>query len=164
MRNQKGVELLIKCLDEIADNKIQLTLIGQINEDHYDNLIKARNYIIHIPYVPNEALNEYYQRSDIFVLPSYLDSWGMVVIEAMSNGVPVIVTENCGAKDAVKRGGGIIIKPDSIMDLKQAIEFYMKDEMAREIDGAKAKEIALSYNDINYQQKLKDILEIVNQI
>lgn len=162
IRDQKGVSLLINCIDSIANPKINLTLIGQINEGHYTSLIKERDYISHISYVPNQMLNEYYQRSDIFVLPSYLDSWGMVVIEAMSNGIPTIVTENCGSKDAVTKGGGIIVKPDSLVELSQAIKFYLENETLRKRDGNIAKSIAVQYDQTQYKSQIKTILNTIS--
>lgn len=158
IRDQKGVNLLIQAIDLLNNYKIKLTLIGQINEAHYHKIIRNRNYIEHIPYIPNELLNQYYQQCNIFVLPSYLDSWGMVVIEAMSNGLPIIITENCGAKDAIIKGGGIIVKPDNILEIKNAIEYYLLNDEKRKIDGILASEIALEYSFISYRNNISNII------
>lgn len=158
IRDQKGVKLLIKAIDEINKSNIALKLIGQINEQHYYDLINSRPYITHLPYIANNQLNEHYQQSDVFILPSYLDSWGMVVIEAMSNNLPVIITENCGAKDAVKKGGGIIIKTGDMLEIKNAIEIYYTNEDKRKYDSLKANIIAKEYDHSCYKKRLSDIL------
>lgn len=54
--------------------------------------------------LPQVALPEFYRSADVFVLPSRFDSFGMVVTEALACGLPVIVTENVGAKDLVEEG------------------------------------------------------------
>lgn len=62
-----------------------------------------------------ESLAEYYRRSDIFVLPSADEGFGMVYIEAIMCGCPVICRKNDGGEEIVDRtGGGIAIDiPDS---------------------------------------------------
>ena len=62
-----------------------------------------------------ESLAEYYRKSDIFVLPSADEGFGMVYIEAIMCGCPVICRKNDGGEEIVNRtGGGIaIIIPDS---------------------------------------------------
>ena len=45
----------------------------------------------------HESLNNYYKAADLFVLPTREDVWGLVVNEALSNGVPVITSDQCGA-------------------------------------------------------------------
>lgn len=44
-----------------------------------------------------EELKQYYQAADLFVLPTREDIWGLVVNEAMANGLPVITTDRCVA-------------------------------------------------------------------
>lgn len=62
-----------------------------------------------------ESLAEYYRKSDIFVLPSVDEGFGMVYIEAIMCGCPVICRKNDGGEEIVNRtGGGIAIDiPDS---------------------------------------------------
>ncbi|GEM_PF-5663857 len=161
IRDQKGIKLLIQSIDQLQNENIKLTLIGQINEEHYWSIINSRNYITHIPYIPNEKLHKYYQQADIFILPSYLDSWGMVTLEAMSNGLPIIVTQNCGSKDAVKHGGGIVINTGNVDELADAInELYSNEEIRLEMAN-KAQKIALNYSEKQYRENLNQILTTI---
>jgi glycosyltransferase involved in cell wall biosynthesis len=57
-----------------------------------------------VGHVPKADLPELYRRASVFVLPSLADSYGLVTLEAMACGLPVIVTENCGSKEAVREG------------------------------------------------------------
>ncbi len=62
-----------------------------------------------------ESLADYYRKSDIFVLPSVDEGFGMVYVEAIMCGCPVICRKNDGGEEIVNRtGGGIAINiPDS---------------------------------------------------
>jgi glycosyltransferase involved in cell wall biosynthesis len=68
-----------------------------------------------------------YGSARVFVLPSYSESFGNVVLEAMQHGVPVIVTPEVGAADVVgKSGGGLVVEGDA-SSLGAAIERLTQD-------------------------------------
>ncbi|WP_229216421.1 glycosyltransferase family 4 protein [Dyadobacter sp. 3J3] len=68
-------------------------------------------------------------KSDILILPSKSEPWGLVVNEAMVCGMPVIVSEKCGcAEDLVRNGiNGFLFNPESQSELETAIEFFLKN-------------------------------------
>ena len=49
--------------------------------------------------IPNEQLQPYYAGADLFVLPSRLESWGTVMLEALSCGTPVVASDTAGASE-----------------------------------------------------------------
>ncbi|MBC8110112.1 MAG: glycosyltransferase family 4 protein, partial [Verrucomicrobia bacterium] len=102
---RKGLHLLLEAFRQLNLPQTQLTLIGSI-ADGEDLLSAYEGMFEHIPYLPHNELVTAYQEADLMIFPSYLDSWGMVVSEAMACGTPVIVSENTGSKDVVKDGGG----------------------------------------------------------
>lgn len=59
-----------------------------------------------------DGLERYYRAADIFILLSKFDTFGMVVLEAMAAGLPVIVSPNVGAKDLVEEGVNGFVLPD----------------------------------------------------
>ena len=58
------------------------------------------------------GLERFYRAADVFILLSAFDTFGMVVLEAMASGLPVIVSPNVGAKDLVTEGVNGFILPD----------------------------------------------------
>ncbi len=63
-----------------------------------------------------------FSSADVLVAPSvWYETFGFTVLEALSYGVPVIVSENVGAKD-VAQGGAIVVKPGSVDSFRQAVE------------------------------------------
>ncbi len=71
-----------------------------------------------------KELKEFYHMSDILILPSEYETWGLVVNEAFSAGIPAIVTEKCGvANELVVEGKtGFIYKVGDIDDAAKKIE------------------------------------------
>ncbi|HWX85082.1 MAG TPA: glycosyltransferase [Xanthobacteraceae bacterium] len=68
-----------------------------------------------------------YAAARVFVLPSYSESFGNVVLEAMQHGVPVIVTPEVGAADVVKESGGGLVADGDAPSLGAAIDRLTED-------------------------------------
>ncbi len=84
-----------------------------------------------IEYIPNIA--EFYQRCDLFVLPSVDDGFGMALFEAMANGVPSIATRNCGASELLTDGvDGLVIDAGNVEQLAQAMLSLYENEERRQ--------------------------------
>ncbi|MFC1630632.1 glycosyltransferase [Pseudomonadota bacterium] len=78
------------------------------------------------------------QSASTLVLPSYSENFGNVVPEAMVRGVPVIVTEEVGAKEIVKKSGGGVVTSEDLLSSK--ITALLDDEETRNHMGEKGKE------------------------
>lgn len=112
----KGYYLLVKVLDEIYRDgytNFELSIFNQSSD--------IRPYIVHHqPYLPQE-ISEVFADIDLLVVPSlWYETYGFVVPEALSCGVPIIVTTNVGAKDIINSKIGMIVKPD-LESIKKAI-------------------------------------------
>ena len=69
-----------------------------------------------------EELPSIFKETDILVAPSiWYETFGFTVLEAVSFGIPVIVSENVGAKDVIG-DGGIVVKAGDVLDMKMSIE------------------------------------------
>lgn len=69
---------------------------------------------------------------DIFSLPSYKEGFGMVYIEAMSKGVPVIGVKGEGIEDAIKSGvNGFLVERKNVDELVKTIDFLIKNPKKR---------------------------------
>jgi glycosyltransferase involved in cell wall biosynthesis len=157
LTKRKGIDVLIKLSEELQ-NVLELTLVGPLADAN--QLIKKdiKFYRWH-PYVNHEELNKLYQEADLFIFPSYLDSWAMVVIEAMATGLPVIVTENTGSKEAVGNDCGFVIPAGDIKTLKSKIEVFIDNRQMLSQMGMRAKDKALQYTWDNYYNKINQIID-----
>ncbi|MDO4920113.1 glycosyltransferase [Kocuria sp.] len=84
--------------------------------------------------------------SDLYVLPSVDEPYPMSVLEAMSSGLPVVVTDTCGLADTVRRTGSGAVVDHSQQDLERALDELLSRPDLRERSGRAAREtIAREY-------------------
>jgi glycosyltransferase involved in cell wall biosynthesis len=98
------------------------------------------------PSIPRSALFAAYQNSDVLVLPTLSDTFGMVVTEAMSQGLPVITTDRAGASQFIRHGeNGLLVPPADSDALADALAWCAGHrEELREM-GRRARQTAQSW-------------------
>lgn len=112
-----------------------------------------------------QQVPEYLALSDVLVLPSYSEPWGLVVNEAMACGLPVIVSEKCGcAIDLVKNGqNGFTFSPYDKELLIQIILKFMNHEVDLKRMGMVSEEIIQEYSPENVAKEMYEGYKRVNQ-
>ena len=81
------------------------------------------------------------ERADIYVLPSVNEPYPMSVLEAMSTGLPVIITDTCGLAPAVERGGAGIVVTNEPSEVGTAIAAMLADPARRRSYGVAAAQL-----------------------
>ena len=115
----KNLQLLVKVFNELPD--LNLTIIGEGDQEEELKSI-AHDNIKFLGYVNNADLPAYYWSHDVFVLPSKSEPWGLVVEEALNNGLPVIVSDHVGCNsDLVVESTGLVFKNGDLSSLFLAI-------------------------------------------
>lgn len=94
----KNVQTTLQACDSLVKSgyKVQYTVVGGIENERYLRLLNKYPYVNYIPRCPKEELMNYYRASDIFVMPSRTETFGLVYAEALSQGLPVIYTRGQG--------------------------------------------------------------------
>lgn len=104
--------------------------------------------VVFAGFVHQEELGIYYALAEALVLPTYTDTWGMVVNEAMACGTPVIVSRLAGCTPELIRDGwnGILIEPREVKGLNSAMKRIAEaPELGREM-GENSAQLILSYS------------------
>ena len=121
----KGINELLQAYRNIENKNTYLMLLGNTE---IDNTVNAQLYNWsqqneNIIYVGNtNIVEQYLSAADCYVLPSYREGFGLSVIEAEAMGVPVIVTDIPGPKDAVINNvTGITVKKADVKSLEKAM-------------------------------------------
>lgn len=98
INRNKNIDILVRICDQIRSryDAISLTVVGQVMDQSYMEVLNSRDYVTYIPYCKKEDLIKYYRQADIFVLLSHKESFGIVYTEAMSQGLPILYTKNQG--------------------------------------------------------------------
>jgi glycosyltransferase involved in cell wall biosynthesis len=118
----KNLDLLLNAFDKLKDPLWGLILIGDGEcKTGLEKMILEKN-IEGITILPSQKWNEiprFLTLGDIFVLPSFSETWGLVINEAMVCGLPVIVSDQCGcASDLVEnKATGKVFKSNDEDDL-----------------------------------------------
>ncbi len=130
----KGIDLLIKAFSGKYKNNPDWCLILVGNEKkgfNYRHLITSlgiEKQVMFRGIIPAEDIYSAYSASDVFVLPSRYDGWGMVVNEAAYCGLPVITSDAVGASShLIGPENGLIFKSNNIVDLANCMEKYQDD-------------------------------------
>ncbi len=128
--SRKGVDLLLDALALLREQDWMMKIVGggPMKKAWMDRA-KCRGLHDRIQFLPvmsNNAALEVLADSDLFILPSRFDGWGVVVNEALQRGVPVICSDRCGASDLLKaswRGETFI--SESIPDLGNVLRRWI---------------------------------------
>lgn len=157
---RKGLDLLLKAFKNLNLTHAELIIIGPM-ADGNALLEQYKGLYTYIPFLHHEELCKHYRQADVFVFPSYLDSWAQTVVEAMACGTPAIVTENTGAKDAVRQGGGYVIPAGDLNALQDKIVYCYQNQKEMAALGKQAAKIAKQYTDQNYYRQVQEAIEII---
>ncbi|HAR19080.1 MAG TPA: hypothetical protein DCR46_00330 [Cytophagales bacterium] len=156
---RKGVHLLLQAVQELNLPGLELTIIGPVL-DGQELFEKHKNLFTYYDFLHHDELVKHLQASDVYVFPSYLDSWAMTVVEAMGCGLPVIVTENTGAKSAVIDGeNGFIIPINDLEALKSKISYFYNNRAEIQNMGTKGVEKAKHLSIEAYAQAIISIFK-----
>ncbi len=131
---RKGYDVLLKVVDQIPKN-VGIYLVGGKPPKEYLEILentKTAERVHFIEFKPKEELQKYYMASDLFVLPTREDIWGLVINEAMAYGLPVITTDRCIAGlELVENGkNGFIVPVEDTQNLSEKVlEILSNDEL-----------------------------------
>lgn len=108
--------------------------------------LKVEDKIVFVDSAPRSILPKYYAAADIFVLHSLFEALGLVLLEAMSSGKPIVTTRTGGTVDVVEDGRtGFLVKPKSPAELARAIGILIKDKKLRQKMGGEGRIRAVRY-------------------
>ena len=139
LKKEKGVLELVDAFSKLSDNykNTVLWLVGPDEEELQPKLENIEGVrLVSFTNVPEH----YMAAADIFVLPSYREGFGSVVIEAAACGIPTVGTNVYGLSDAIVNGKtGLLVEPRSAVELENAMQKLIENKKLRENMGKKAQ-------------------------
>lgn len=96
---KKGIDVLIKAVSQLKDKKLRITIAGNGEEDYINELkqltksLRVTEQFHFVGPVYGKEKWELYANSDVFVLPTHSENFGIVVVEALHIGLPVLTTQ-----------------------------------------------------------------------
>ena len=137
----KGVNYLIEAMSAIIrkNPKVKLLLVGDGEErQNLGNLVIDQGLskcVTFIGQIPNEKVSQYMAASDVFVLPSLSEGFGVVNLEAMACGLPIVATNVGGIPEIVKDGeNGFLVEPENSVEIAEKVLMLLEnDDLRRQI-------------------------------
>lgn len=147
---RKGLDFNIRAVSQLTEGhpNIKYLVIGGGSESSYlrrlASNLNLQNCIEFLGELPHNEVMEYMAIADIFSLPSWNEAFGVVYIEAMMHGTPVIACEGEGIADVIEHGKtGLLVKPKDVESLAQAMDYLLSNpEKAQEV-GEQARKLVL---------------------
>ncbi len=168
MEDIYGVDLVIrafkKMIEESASNHMRLLLVGggtQMSE--YEQLciqLGIRELVHFTGRVVHEEVPRYHRMMDVFLNPSRRESFGVSVLEAMSCGKAVIVSNVGGLAEIVEDGkNGLLVQSENVDELKNKMILLYESSILRNSLGVTAREFVLEK--YNWQSSVNIMLKKV---
>jgi len=160
----KGYDKVISALSPLKKKYPNIKyLVGgsydSVEKKFVDDQIKRSSLedTVIIPgYIPDEELAACFNMADMYIMPSRKEGFGIVFVEAMYYGLPVIAGNADGSVDALRNGElGILVDPDNVGEITSAIEKILTRQKTFMHD----RELLLKYFGYeNYKVKLEELL------
>jgi glycosyltransferase involved in cell wall biosynthesis len=142
----KRVDLLLKAMRLILQkHEMELKIIGSGSRlEEYTELARTlgiEEEVHFLGHIDHDKLPEHYAAADLFVLSSRMESFGLVVAEAMACGLPVVATRVGGVPEVVDEGvTGLLVPPNDPEALAEAVNSLLDDPDRMKAMGAKGRE------------------------
>ena len=162
----KGLDTIIAALAGARklrpDANVRLLVVGRGDEMKYGKIAGSLGVADAVVFAGTQhaGLERYYRAADVFTLFSVYDTFGMVVLEAMAAGLPVIVSPNVGAKDLVIEGtnGFILPAPGDVAAATERI-VQMSDKEKQQTMGVAAMRTASLHDWDKLAEQMEDLYQ-----
>jgi glycosyltransferase involved in cell wall biosynthesis len=163
---RKGYDVLLKAWSLVKNKNANLVIIGGgPGKDSYlqmVNELELENVRI-IGFTKKEELLQWYRAADLFVFPTRYDIWGLVVNEAMAQGLPVISTDGAlaGLELICDGVNGYIVPAEDAGALASRMETVLSDDMLRRDMAIESIDVISSYTIENMARIHMEIFEAI---
>ncbi len=143
---RKGLDILIEAMAQLPQEQFELVIAG-------DPPKALTNNIKYVGFIKQMSL--LYQACDATILPSYYEPFGLVVIESLQSGTPVIVSNQVGAKDLITEKEGIVLDSLTPEALAKAMITIVSNKYSIDADFAIRHELTIQ----NHIDKIKLLMQ-----
>ena len=163
----KGIDLNLKAISKLKRKypHIIYLIVGEGKEkenlEELVNKLNLKSIVKFIRELPHHKVMEYMAACDIFSLPSWMEGFGVVYIEAMAHGKPVIGCQGEGIEDFVKDGKtGLLVKPRDVDSLANVMDCLLCNADEAQAMGERARKVVLE--DYTWEKNAEKISKIYN--
>lgn len=165
----KGIDFNLKAIKKLEKKHPNLIYLiigeGEVRKElrRLMKVLKLEDRVEFLGKLSHKKTMEYISICDIFSLPSWQEAFGVVYIEAMAHGKPVIACKGEGPEDFIKDGEtGILVKPKNVDDLAKTLDFLLSNQEESRKIGERAKELV--FKNYTWEKAVNKIIETYNSI
>lgn len=162
LSQEKNIDFLlnaISVLKKTSDRPFRLLIIGDGPEQHRIknriNELSLTNTISLLGAVPPESIPAYCRMGSIFLFASRSETQGMVILEAMASGMPVVAVRSSGIDDIIENGVNGFKTPPNAGEWCARIDQLMNDSALYDRLSANAKSTAANYSIIRFGENIQ---------
>ena len=161
---QKGIEELLlafRQVKELTNRQVKLVIIGSRRDLSFiDKITPLLNEdVLLIAPVKQSELVTWFQASDVFVLPSHIEGFGLVALEAIATGTSVIASNVGGLVSLLENGAGHLVESQNAEDLAREMLLALSTSNLNYFNEESAEEVLHIHDEKNITQKLLSIYE-----
>jgi glycosyltransferase involved in cell wall biosynthesis len=160
VHKMKGLENLETAVKQLKDVLFVFAGAPDEGSDVIKAFYKSQPNVLFTGEFPNTEAVDACQMADIFVFPSIHEAFGVVLLEAMAQGLPVISTNNGGPQEIVKSSFGFLQKPQDQWGWMFTIKKLLQNKTLRRKMGEAAKKEAEKYT---WENLIGKVLKVYNQ-
>jgi UDP-glucose:(heptosyl)LPS alpha-1,3-glucosyltransferase len=141
--DRKGLQTIIRALPLLHDPHVRLAVVGDDDRAPFQRMAARLGVADRIEFAGSiRGAESLYGGADAFVLPTWYEPFGMVIIEAMAEGVPVITSARAGAVEGMthERHGLFLQDVQSAAELASAIGRIRDDSLLRSLLGSSGRD------------------------
>ncbi len=146
---RKGIRFLVQAFKVLESRykHVRMLVVGDGNEKKsLEDLVRSlglEDKIVFLGVVAHEKVLEYYQKANVFVLPSLNEGMSNTMLEALACGLPVVATDTGGTKELITDGvNGLIVKMKDSNDLVEKIEKLILDSELEKSMALESRQLA----------------------
>jgi 1,2-diacylglycerol 3-alpha-glucosyltransferase len=151
--HEKNIGFLLKVVDRIRHeiSNILLVIAGEgpalKSLEHEVRDLRLSQNVLFVGYLDRHAdLNDCYRAADVFVFSSRTETQGLVLLEAMAQGVPVVSIAELGTRDVLREGSGVWIAREDLTDFSRKVVTLLGDQRACKALGDSGREYATEWS------------------
>lgn len=160
---EKNIDFLLHMVDEVRKQlpSVLLLIAGEGPAEPHLRRLTARlgldQQVAFVGYLDREnALLDCYAAADLFVFSSRTETQGLVLLEAMAMGRPVVALAEMGTRDVLREGDGALIAADDVGDFARKVLTLLHDDARRLELGRRAREYALTWSNESCARRVEE--------
>ena len=155
---RKGIKYLLEAIKNLNSTQIQLQLLGPLPADT-SPLEEWSPWFDYLGRTNQTGVAKHMQEADVLVLPSVFEGFGLVILEAMATGLPVIANTHSCAPEVIRDGcDGFVLEPDDVNGLTETLEWCASHRPELQEMGKMAFERAQEFAWSKHRDRLHELL------